>query len=181
MVPAEYVKFSQKIHFRMWFFHFITGITFMWYYVLWHIINLLVWIGLWKKLRIYRVPADPVIWSCRGFGYLWKVFMISWMLLPKNDLNVSHRNQFNTPSNMKLVTSLMNFECHPCGIFEGISQHKEDEAIYPTAFASSVGLGYIIKKVVSSNFMVMESSVSVIFDTGATYSCYYIKIDFVKL
>ena len=39
----------------------------------------------------------------------------------------------------------------------------------------------IIKKLVSSNFMAVVSSVLVIFDTGSTYSCYSDKGDFVKL
>ena len=73
---------------------------------------------------------------------------------------------------MKLVTYLMNFECQPCGIFEGLSYHQEDEVIDPIIFAATVGLGNRTKKLISSNFMVMVSSVSVIFDTGATYSCY---------
>ena len=46
--------------------------------------------------------------------------MLNWMLCTNNDLNVSHRKQVNSPSNMKLVTSLMNFERQPCGIFEGL-------------------------------------------------------------
>ena len=75
----------------------------------------------------------------------------------------------------------MNFECQPCGIFEGLSYHKEDEAIDPIIFAATVGLGNRIKKLISSNFMGMVSSVSVIFDTGATYSCSSNKGDFVKL
>ena len=33
---------------------------------------------------------------------------------------------------MKLATALINFECQPCGIFEGLSWHQEDEAIDPT-------------------------------------------------
>ena len=70
---------------------------------------------------------------------------------------------------MKLVTSLMNFECHTCGIFQGFSYHKEDEAIDSIIFASTVGLGNRIKKLFSSNFMGMVRSVSGIFDTGATY------------
>ena len=83
--------------------------------------------------------------------------------------------------NMKLVTYLINFECQPCGIFEGLSYHKEDEVIDPIIFAASAGLGNRIKKLVSSNFMGMVSSVSVIFDTGATYSCSSNKGDFVKI
>ena len=46
VVPVEYGKFSQKFHLTMRFFKFITGVTFKWYYVLWCIIDLLVWIGL---------------------------------------------------------------------------------------------------------------------------------------
>ena len=69
---------------------------------------------------------------------------------------------------MKLATSLMKFECQPCGIFEGLSYHQEYEAIYPTIFAATLGLGYRIKKLVSSNFMGMVISVLVIFDNGST-------------
>ena len=52
----------------------------------------------------------------------------------------------------------MNFECHPCGIFNGFSYHQEDEAIDPTIFAANVGLGDRIKKLVYSNFIGMVSS-----------------------
>ena len=99
----------------------------------------------------------------------------------RNYLKVYHRKQVNATSNMKLNTSLMNFECQPCGIFEGLSYHQEDESIDPITFAATVGLGDIIKSLVSSNFMGMVSSVSVIFDTGASYSCSSNKGDFVKL
>ena len=60
VVPVEYGTFAQAFHLKMWFFNFITGITSKWDYVLWRIIDLLVWIGLWTKLRIYRVPPDLV-------------------------------------------------------------------------------------------------------------------------
>ena len=80
VVLVEYGTFTQTIHFTMWFLQFITGITFKWYYIIGRSIALLVWIGLWTKLRIYRVPPDPVRWSCRGFGFLWQEFMLSWML-----------------------------------------------------------------------------------------------------
>ena len=46
--------------------------------------------------------------------------MLNWMLWNKNDFKVSHRNQVNAPPNMKLMTSLMNFECQKCGIFVGL-------------------------------------------------------------
>ena len=61
------------------------------------------------------------------------------------------------------------------------SYHQEDEVIDPIIFAATVGLGNIINKLVSSNLMGMVSSVSVIFDTGATYSCYSNKVDFVNI
>ena len=60
VVPVEYVTFAQTFHLTMWIFQFITGVTFKCYYVLWCIIYLLVWIGLWTQLRIYRVPPDTV-------------------------------------------------------------------------------------------------------------------------
>ena len=42
-------------------------------------------------------------------------------------------------------------------------------------------MGDRIRKLISSNFMGMVRSVSVLFETGATYSCYSNKGDFVKL
>ena len=107
--------------------------------------------------------------------------MLNWMLWTKNDLKVPHMKQVNAPPNMKLVTSLMNFEFQPCGMFEGLSYHQEDEVIDPIIFAATVGLGNRIKKLISSNFMGMVSSVSVIFETGDTYSYSSNKREFVKL
>ena len=69
------------------------------------------------------MTPDPVIWYCQGVGYL-ATLMMSWMLLSKNELNVSHSKQVNDTSNMRLVTSLMNFECQPCGIVEGLEHHQ---------------------------------------------------------
>ena len=80
VVPVEYGTFAQTFHLTMWLFQFITGITFNWDYVIGRSVALLTWIGLWTKLRIYRVPPDPIIWSCKGFGFLWRVFMLNWML-----------------------------------------------------------------------------------------------------
>ena len=75
----------------------------------------------------------------------------------------------------------MNFECHPYGIFEGLPYHQEDESIGTTIFAATVGLGCIINKLFSSNFMEILISVSVIFENGDTYSCFSNKGYFVKL
>ena len=68
------------------------------------------------------------------------------MLWTKNDLKIFHRKQVKVPPEMKLVTPLINFECQPCGIFEGLSYHQEDEVIDPTIFAATIGLGDRIKK-----------------------------------
>ena len=111
VVPVEYGTFTQTFHLMIWFFQFINGINFKWDYVTGRSFTLLVWIGIWKKLRIYRVTLDPVRWSCIGFGFLWRALILSWMLWTNNDFKVSHRKQVNATSNMKLVTSLMNFEC----------------------------------------------------------------------
>ena len=149
MVPVEYGTFAQTFHLTMWLFQFITGINFKWDYVIRRSVALLVWIGLWTKLRIYRVPPDPVRWFCRGFGFLLRVFTLSWMVWTNNDPKVPHREQVNDSPNMKLVTSFMNFECQPCGIFEGLSYHQEDEVIDPIIFAATVGLVNRIKKLIS--------------------------------
>ena len=106
--------------------------------------------------------------------------MLNWMLWTRDNFKLSHRKQVNAPSNIKLVTSLMNFECQLCWIFEGLSYHQEYEVVVPIIFAATVGLVYRIKKLVSSNFMGIMGSVSVIFDTGYTYSCSSNKGDFVK-
>ena len=42
VVPVEYGIFAQKFHLNMWFFQFITGITFKWDYVIWRIIYLII-------------------------------------------------------------------------------------------------------------------------------------------
>ena len=67
LAPVEYGTFTQKFHLTMWFFQYITGINFKWDYVIRRSVALLIWIDLWTKLIIYRVPPDPVRWSCRGF------------------------------------------------------------------------------------------------------------------
>ena len=70
------------------------------------------------------------------------------MLGSKNDLKVSQRKQVNAPSNMKLAKYMMNFECQPGGIFEGLLYHQEDEAIDTTIFVATVHLEDKIKKLV---------------------------------
>ena len=94
--------------------------------------------------------------------------MLNWMLWTKDDLKIFHRKHVHVSPDMKLVTSLIHFECQPCGIFGGLSYHHEDEVIDPIILAATTGLGNRIKNLISSNFMGMVSSVSVIFDTGAT-------------
>ena len=111
VVPVEYVTFAQTFHLTIWYFQFITGITFKWDNLIWLSIALLVWIDICTKLGIYSVPPDPVRWSCSSLGFLWQAFMLNWMLWTKNNFKVSHRKQVNAPSIMKLVTSLMNFGC----------------------------------------------------------------------
>ena len=115
MVPVESRNSSQKFHLTRWFFQFINGITFKWDYIIGRSVDLLVCIGLWTKLRTYRVPLDPVIWSCRSFGFIWQAFMLNWMLWTKNYLKIFHSKQDNAPPKMELVTSLMNFNVNHVG------------------------------------------------------------------
>ena len=108
--------------------------------------------------------------------------MLNWMLWKNNYLKVSHRKQVNATSNMKFVTSLITFECQPCGISECLSYNQEDEVIDPIIIAYTVELKDRIKKLVSSNFIGIVISVSIIFYTGSTYSCssnkgYFLKIE----
>ena len=101
--------------------------------------------------------------------------MMIWMLLSSKDISTSHRNTVNYPSDVRFVTSLMKFQCRPCGIFEGLEISQYVEVIAPTTFAKSASLGDIIKKVVLSNFTGMIRSVLVIFETGVINSWYYNK------
>ena len=121
VVPLEYGTFAHTFHLKIWFFQFMTGITFKWYYVMCRILALFVWIGILNKMRIYRVPPDPVRWSCRGFGFLWEAVMLNCMLWTNDNLKISHRKQFNASSNKKLATYLVDFECQSFGIFEILS------------------------------------------------------------
>ena len=93
----------------MWLFLSIIAINLKWDYVLWLIVSLLVWIGIWTKLMIYRVPTEPVKQYFQGFGYLWIFFIVVWMILSKKDLNISCREQRYAPSDVRLDISLMAF------------------------------------------------------------------------
>ena len=84
VVPVDYGTSTQTFHLTVWSFPFIAGISFKWEHVIWSSISLLVWIGLWTKLIIYRFPPDPVRWSFRGFGFLSRAFMLNWVLCTKN-------------------------------------------------------------------------------------------------
>ena len=64
------------------------------------------------------------------------------------DLKVYQKKQVNASSYIRVAASLMNFECHTCGIFKGILHYQEDETISPTNFAASVGLRDRIKELV---------------------------------
>ena len=93
MVPVEYGKFPQMFHLMMWFFQFNTRIYFWWEYVIWCIFDLLVCISLCTKLRIYRVPLEPLKWSCQGFRYIRKSFIMMWMLMSKRYTRIYHRRK----------------------------------------------------------------------------------------
>ena len=46
VVTVEYATFTQPFYLKMWLFQFSAVITFKWDYVLWCIIDMLVWIVL---------------------------------------------------------------------------------------------------------------------------------------
>ena len=70
----------------------------------------------------------------------------------------------------RLVSQLKGeINSQPLRVREGLPYHQEDEIIDTINFAATVGLRISIKKLVYSNFMGMMGSVSVIFETGATY------------
>ena len=85
------------IYFTMWLSHFINAIDFRWYYVLWCIFSLLVWIGIWKKMMMFRVPTYPINWYCRDFGYIHIPFMMIYILIPKKGLSLSLRKKYYAP------------------------------------------------------------------------------------
>ena len=56
VVPVDYGTFSQTFNLTIWFFQFITGITFTWEYMIWRSIALLVWTGLWTHRKQVNAP-----------------------------------------------------------------------------------------------------------------------------
>ena len=69
-VLVQYGILVPKCHLSMCFFQFISGITLKWDYIIWHISDLLMWIDLWNKLRIYSLSPYPINFSCQVFGVL---------------------------------------------------------------------------------------------------------------
>ena len=53
VVPVEYVPLYHIFHLTLWLFQFITRVNFKWDPLIWRGVAILVWIVLWKKLRIY--------------------------------------------------------------------------------------------------------------------------------
>ena len=47
MVPVEYRKLAHMLHLIMWFFQYVTETIFIFNGVIWWIVVLFVWIGLW--------------------------------------------------------------------------------------------------------------------------------------
>ena len=86
VITVDYGIFYQMFCLKMWSFQFIPRIDFRWYYVLLYIVALLVWSGLWTKLRIYMVPPDQGNWCCKGFVSLCQEFVIMCMILFKKDI-----------------------------------------------------------------------------------------------
>ena len=63
VVPMEYGTFAQKFHLTMWFFQFITGITFKWYYVIGQ--SVFCWYGLvfgpnWEFIEFPQTQSDGI-------------------------------------------------------------------------------------------------------------------------
>ena len=118
----------------MWLFQFITDISFRWEYLMWRIFALLRCIGIWAKLRIYRVPPDPVKSYCRVFGYLWQAFILMWILFSNNDLKVYQMNSLCASSDVRLLESMVDIKFQTFGIFKGIWTPQENRTINPTNF-----------------------------------------------
>ena len=66
--PVQYETFTQTFHLKMWFFQFITVITFKWYYVIGRSVALLVWIGIWTKIENLYSSSRPSQMFLKRFG-----------------------------------------------------------------------------------------------------------------
>ena len=127
-------------------------------------------VDIWTSMDVVLVEYGKfahkfhlTMWFFQFIASICRALILNRMIWTKNYFKVSHRKQVNSPSNIKLVTLLKNFECQPCGIFQGLSYHQEDGCIDPIIFAATVGSVNRIHKLFSSNFMEIASSVSVIF------------------
>ena len=49
VVMVACVIYPRTLHMSIWLFQFITGVTFRWDYVMCWIVDMLVWIVIWKK------------------------------------------------------------------------------------------------------------------------------------
>ena len=140
VVPVEYGTFAQTFHLTMWFFQFITGITDKWDYVIGRSVALLIWIGLWTKLRIYRVPPDPIRWYCRGFGFLWRAFMLHWMLWTKESIQGISQEESQCPLKYEVGDILDESLMSAMWYILSFPYYQEDAVIDPNIFAAAVGL-----------------------------------------
>ena len=72
------------------------------------------WIGIREKLMMYRVPPYPIKGYSQGFGYICISFMMIKIIIPKKGLSLSHRKQYYSPSDVRVMNYLMYFECYLC-------------------------------------------------------------------
>ena len=68
-------NFPHLFILKIWFFQFINGINFRWYYVLFCIVDIMVWIFIFNKLRIYGAQPYPfyIIFQTRISSWYWDV------------------------------------------------------------------------------------------------------------
>ena len=109
VVPVEYGIIYHTFNLAMCLFNFINGINFRWDYFLWRVVDTMVWVGILNTLRIYRVPPDPVKWSCRDSIYLCQAFRTMWMLPYNKYINMSHRYIWELPGNYPDFIRVMVF------------------------------------------------------------------------
>ena len=92
-VSAGVWNIYHIIYLTLWLSRFINGIYSMWDYVLWCLVFLLMWIGIWKKLMMYRVTPYPIKWYCQGFGYRCISFMIIYIIIPISPVVTKTRSE----------------------------------------------------------------------------------------